>query len=264
MTTELRDLAASIAREAGAYALAERRAGVRVADRKSTPTDVVTAADRATEELIIGLIMDARPDDAILGEEGDGVAGTSGLTWVVDPIDGTVNYLYDLPQWGVSVGVVEGDPDPATWTALAGAVAAPALDELYAASAGGGATLNGRPIHCSGATDLAQSLVATGFAYAAETRLAQAAVVASMIGEVRDIRRIGAASLDLTAVACGRLDGYWEAGLHPWDHAAGALIAHEAGALVGGRGDRAGHDLTLAATPAIFESLRALVNVPKR
>lgn len=259
--TSLRDLASAIARDAGAYALAQRRRGVDVADLKSSPTDVVTVADRATEERIRAHILEARPDDGVLGEEGDGIAGTSGLTWVVDPIDGTVNYLYDLPAWAVSVAVVEGLPDPATWSAVAGAVYAPVLDELYAAARGEGALLNGEPIRCSSATDLGQALVATGFAYAAATRREQAAVVADLIGEVRDIRRMGAASLDLTSVACGRLDAYFERGLNPWDHAAGALIAREAGARVGGRGAaRESVDLTIAAAPGIADPLRALVD----
>lgn len=257
MTPDLRSLTASIAHRAGAYALAERRGGVRVADVKSTPTDVVTAADRATEELIRTLITEARPDDAILGEEGEGVTGTSGLTWVIDPIDGTVNYLYDLPLWGVSVAVVEGDPDPQTWRAVAGAVAVPALDELFVATAGEGATCNDSPITCSQVTELSQSLIATGFAYSAERRRDQGAIAAQLLPQVRDLRRMGAASVDLVSVACGRLDGYYEQWLNPWDHAAGALIAAEAGALVSGRGDRAADsDLVLTAAPGIHQALR--------
>lgn len=260
MSRDLRDLAGSIAREAGAYALAERRRGVRVADLKSTPTDVVTAADRASERLIRERIAAARPQDAVLGEEGETTSGTSGLTWVVDPIDGTVNYLYDLPAWAVSVAVVEGDPDPATWSTLAGAVSVPVAGELYAAARGEGATRDGEPIRCSAATDLAQALVATGFAYAAETRREQGALVADLIGDVRDIRRMGAASIDLVAVACGRVDAYFERGLHPWDHAAGALVAREAGARVGGAaGGREGAGLTIAAAPGVYAALAARV-----
>ncbi|GAB3625013.1 inositol monophosphatase family protein [Mariniluteicoccus endophyticus] len=256
MPQSLRVLAADIAREAGEYALAERRRGVRVADLKSTPTDVVTAADRATEELIRERIRAARPEDGILGEEGASVSGSSGLTWVVDPIDGTVNYLYGIPMWGVSVAVVEGDPDPARWEAVAGAVSLPVLGELFSAARGEGATLNGEPISCSTKDDLGQALVATGFAYAAERRTKQAAVVAGLIGDVRDIRRMGAASVDLAYVACGRLEAYFEAGLHPWDHAAGALVCREAGAVVGGpAGGRESADLVLAAAPALFQAL---------
>ncbi|MDO5501494.1 MAG: inositol monophosphatase family protein, partial [Propionibacteriaceae bacterium] len=183
---------------------------------------------------------------------------TSGLTWVIDPIDGTVNYLYDIPAWAVSVAVVEGDPDPATWRAVAGCVVNPVTQEVYAAAAGGGAMLNGRGITAPPQADLATALVATGFGYSAERRRHQAAVLAQMIGRVRDIRRIGAASLDLCAVAAGRLNGYWEKGLQPWDHAAGALIAREAGAEVSGLAARSreNEDFILAATPLLADRLR--------
>src|ERR1700712_2628748 len=155
---ELLELARSIAEEAGELAARLRREGVEVAATKSSPIDIVTEADRATEDLIRGRPAPLRPEEGFLGEESGGAGGTSGLTWVVDPIDGTVNYLYGLPNWSVSIAVVEGDPDPATWTALAGAVAAPGLGELYSASAGGGATVNGRALHVREAVPLNRAL----------------------------------------------------------------------------------------------------------
>jgi myo-inositol-1(or 4)-monophosphatase len=258
---ELLDLARTIALEAGELAARRRAEGVEVAATKSSIVDVVTAADREVEELVRGRIADARPDDAILGEEGGGTGGTSGLTWVVDPIDGTVNYLYGIPHYAVSIAVVEGDPDPATWTALAGAVHAPPIGELFEAERGGGARLNDRPIAVGTRPPLAQALVATGFAYDAGTRERQGAVVAALLPRVRDIRRQGVASLDLCSVGCGRLDAYFERTLSPWDHAAGALIAREAGAVVTGHGDAApGRDFTLAAVPGLASELAAVLD----
>jgi myo-inositol-1(or 4)-monophosphatase len=261
MPHELLDLARAIALEAGELAARRRAEGVEVAATKSSIVDVVTAADREVEALIRARIADARPDDAVLGEEGGGAAGTSGLTWVVDPIDGTVNYLYGIPHYAVSIAVVEGDPDPATWTALAGAVLAPPVGELFSASAGGGALLNDREIFVAPQSPLEQSLVATGFAYDAAWRAEQGAVVAGLLPIVRDIRRQGVASLDLCYVACGRLNAYFERTLSPWDHAAGGLIAREAGAVVKGHGDAApGRDFILAAAPGLAAELEAVLD----
>jgi myo-inositol-1(or 4)-monophosphatase len=224
--------------------------------------DIVTEADRETEDLIRSLLAKARPDDGILGEEGNALQGSSGLTWVVDPIDGTVNYLYGIRQYAVSVAVVEGDSEPATWTALAGVVINPSLEELYSAQTGGGATLNGRLIHVAPHVELSQALIGAGFSYRAELRVEQAEVLVRLIGRIRDIRRQGSAALDLCAVAAGRLNGYFERGLHPWDHAAGALIATEAGAHVGGlRGARLSEDFALAAEPGLAVALeQALID----
>jgi myo-inositol-1(or 4)-monophosphatase len=258
---ELLDLARAIAWEAGELAARRRAEGVEVAATKSSVVDVVTAADREVEELVRSRILAARPDDAILGEEGGGTTGTSGLTWVVDPIDGTVNYLYGIPSYGVSIAVVEGDADPLTWTALAGAVSSPAQGELFHAAAGGGAFLDDRPIFVNAPPPLGQALVGTGFAYVTETRARQGAVVAGLLPLVRDIRRGGVASLDLCAVACGRLDAYFERTLNPWDHAAGALIAREAGAIVKGHGDAApSRDLLLAAPPGLAAELETVLD----
>lgn len=257
---DLLRIASDIATEAGEFALAQRNIGVEVAATKSSETDVVTRTDRAAEELIRRLLHDARPDDGFLGEESAGQSGTSGLTWVVDPIDGTVNYLYDLPAWAVSIAVVEGDPDPATWRTLAGVVISPRLSELFTASAGGGARLGDRTLSVRTGVPLAQALVATGFSYRSTTRLEQVEVLRRIIGEVRDIRRIGSGALDLCSVAAGRVDAYFERELNPWDHAAGALIAREAGASVGGiGGEPEGFAMTIAAEAGLAAQLRALI-----
>lgn len=260
MSAELLELARSIAIEAGELAARRRREGVEVADTKSTLTDVVTAADREVEELIRVRLADARPHDGILGEEGGTSGGTSGLTWVVDPIDGTVNYLYGLPSYGVSIAVVEGDGDPHTWEALAGAVSNPAVGEIFTARRGGGAQLDGRPIRVADPVPLDLALVGTGFAYAVDARVAQGAVVGALLPLVRDIRRGGAASLDLASAASGRLNAYYERSLSPWDHAAGGLIAEEAGAVVKGLGAaRPSREFLLAGHPDVVGPLEELL-----
>lgn len=245
---------------AGELARRRRAEGVQIAASKSSPEDVVTLADRETEALIRGLLADARPNDGFYGEESTATAGTSGLTWVVDPIDGTVNYLYGIPFYGVSIAVVEGDPDPSSWTALAGAVRNPAIDELFSASAGGGAHLNGRALRVAGGVPLSLALFGTGFSYDSVRRTRQANVLHGLIHRVRDVRRMGAASLDLCSVAAGRLDLYYERGLNPWDHAAGALVAAEAGARVGAFGDdREGLSLLIAASPDLYDLAEPLL-----
>lgn len=259
--TDLLDLARAIALEAGELAARRRREGVEVAATKSTVVDVVTEADREVERLILGRIQDARPDDGVLGEEGASVAGTSGLTWVIDPIDGTVNYLYGLPHYAVSVAVVEGDPDPLTWTSKIGVVLNPATGELFTAEAGAGAFCGDRRLHVGEPVPLDLALVATGFAYAAATRAFQGDVVARLLPRVRDIRRQGTASLDLCFVADGRYDAYFERTLSPWDHAAGALVAREAGARVTGMSGAApSRDFILAAEPSVAAALEELLD----
>ena len=246
-------LATDLAREAGALAL-QMRAGIGVLDTKSSPTDDVTEADRAVEQLLVTALRAARPDDGILGEEGAGIEGTSGYRWVVDPIDGTVNYLYGVPQWAVSIGV----EDPSG--AAVGVVYDPAKDELWQAVRGSGATLNGVPLRCSAVTSLSAALVGTGFGYDERRRARQAVVLPTLLPAVRDIRRLGAGSLDLCSVAAGRLDAYYEQGLAPWDLCAGGLIATEAGALVTGlRGAPAGAPLVLAAGPGVHGALHDLL-----
>lgn len=259
--SDLLDLARSIALDAGELAGRRRREGVQVAATKSTIVDVVTEADREVERRILGRIQDARPADGVLGEEGASVAGSSGLTWVVDPIDGTVNYLYGLPHYAVSIAVVEGEPDPLTWTSKVGVVLNPATGELFTAEAGAGAFCGDRRLRVGEPVPLDLALVATGFAYAAATRAFQGDVVARLLPQVRDIRRQGTASLDLCFVADGRYDAYFERTLSPWDHAAGALIAREAGARVTGmRGAAPSRDFILAAHPVVAEALEAVLD----
>ena len=260
MSSELLHVARRIALEAGELAAERRRAGVEVAATKSSIVDVVTQADRDVEQLIRDRIAEERPGDAILGEEGGSTGGTSGVTWVVDPIDGTVNYLYGIPHYGISIAVVEGDPDPLTWTALSGVVLNPADGELFTASRGGGAFLGDRPIRVADAVPLEQALVATGFSYDAAMRGRQGEVVARLLPRVRDIRRNGTASLDLAFVASGRLNAYFERALNPWDFGAGALIAEEAGAVVRGHdGAPPSRDFLITGHPDVVAPLEELL-----
>ena len=253
---DLLDIARRIALEAGALAARRRSEGVEVAASKSSAVDIVTEADRETEKLIRDALAAARPHDGFFGEESGAEKGTSGLTWIVDPIDGTVNFLYGIPHYAVSIAVVEGEPDPLTWTTLAGVVVNPASGETFTATADGGAFLNGDPIHVASPVDLSQALVATGFAYDSVERGRQGAVISQLLPQVRDIRRMGTASLDLCFVACGRFNAYFERTLSPWDHAAGALVAREAGATVKGLGDAApSREFILAAEPKLTARL---------
>lgn len=257
---ELRDIASRVAREAGEFARTMRLSGVDIAGQKSSSVDIVTKADQATERLIRERLAALRPHDAVFGEEGATTSGTSGLTWVVDPIDGTVNYLYGIPAWGVSVAVVEGEPDPATWTTIAAAVANASTGELFSAARGRGATCNDRVLAVSSKTDLSTSLVSTGFAYSADVRAHQGEMMHTILPRVRDIRRMGACSLDLCDLADGRVDAFFEQTLSPWDHAAGALIAREAGATITGfPGKPEGRDLLVAAVPGIHAELLTLL-----
>ncbi|OWV02586.1 inositol monophosphatase [Micromonospora wenchangensis] len=248
---ELLGIAVAVAREAAGTAARMRAEGVSVAATKSTATDVVTAADRAVERQVLAALRAVRPDDVVLGEEyGGAEAGTGGVRWVVDPIDGTVNYLYGLPYCAVSLAAeVDG-------RVVAGVVRNVSTGEEWTATAGGGAWRDGRRLRCSTETELGQALVATGFGYDAGRRRHQARVVAELIGDVRDIRRMGAAALDLCLAAEGRVDAYYEKGLAAWDLAAGGLVAAEAGLRVTGLDGRpAGPDLVIAAPPALFASL---------
>ncbi|MGW5669649.1 inositol monophosphatase family protein [Micromonospora sp. NPDC003776] len=247
----LLEIAVEVARDAAATAHRMRAEGVSVAATKSTVTDVVTAADRAVERQVLDALRARRPGDAVLGEEyGAGPAGESEVRWIVDPIDGTVNYLYGLPYCAVSLAAeVDGEM-------VAGVVRNVATGEEWTATAGGGAWRDGERLRCSTETDLGQALVATGFGYDAGRRAHQARVVAELIPHVRDIRRMGAAALDLCLAAEGRVDAYYEKGLAAWDLAAGGLVAREAGLLVTGLSGRpAGPDLVIAAPPALFEPL---------
>ena len=254
LRAELRALAVSLAREAGRLVRDARPDGLGVAATKSSEVDVVTVMDQRSETLLRERIRAARPQDAILGEEGDDEPGTSGLTWVVDPIDGTVNYLYGHPLYAVSVAVCTGDVTrDGAWESVAGAVYAPAVDELFAASYDQGATLTTgdgteRPLHIRAKDDLATALVGTGFGYEAHKRAAQADTLTRVLPAVRDIRRGGSAALDLCFVAAGRLDAYYESGINSWDRAAGQLVASEAGAEIAGASGRlAGKELVVCA-----------------
>jgi myo-inositol-1(or 4)-monophosphatase len=231
-----------------------------VAATKSSDVDPVTVMDRASEDLLREMIAAERPDDAILGEEGDDVAGTSGLTWVLDPIDGTVNYLYGVASWAVSVAVVAGPPEPASWTVLAGCVHSVADGRTWSAGLGEGATRDGEPIRVGTPTSLGASLVGTGFGYDAARRSHQAQVLAQVLPKIRDIRRLGSAAIDLCLLADGSLDLYYERGLNPWDMAAGAVVATEAGAVVTGlRGGPATNAMTVAGPAELVAQLAAIL-----
>jgi len=204
----------------------ERGGGAEGVATKSTPTDVVTASDHALEAFIRTRLGELRPDDAVVGEEHGSTAGESRTVWLVDPIDGTVNFMYGMPWYAISVAAVRDG------ASVAGAVIEPSTRRLWSAAVGAGATCDGRPLRVSGATDVSLSLLGTGFSYRAERRTRQVRMIGGMLPHVRDVRRAGVASLDLCAVAAGWADAYLEHGLNWWDWAAAALIAQEAGALV--------------------------------
>ncbi|ANW17619.1 inositol monophosphatase family protein [Streptomyces clavuligerus] len=255
LRSELLALALEAARRAGELLRDGRPDDLGVAATKSSPIDVVTEMDIAAEKLITSLLAEHRPEDGLLGEEGSATAGTTGVRWVIDPLDGTVNYLYGLPTWAVSIAA---EYRGAT---VAGVVEVPMRGETFRAVAGGGAYCGDRPLRCRPPAPMDQSLVATGFNYVQTVREHQAEVARRLLPRVRDLRRGGSAAVDLCDVAAGRLDGYYERGLHPWDLAAGDLIAREAGALTGGRpGSPPAHDLTVAASPTLFGPLQGLLD----
>jgi myo-inositol-1(or 4)-monophosphatase len=251
----LREIAEAVAREAG-HQLRDAFAGPRVnVTAKSSPTDLVSEADHAAERLIRERLASARPGDGFLGEEGGDAEGSSGLRWVVDPLDGTINFLFGIPQWAVSIACEDAEGT------LAGVIYDPMRDELWTAERDGPALLDGREIHGSGRSDLATTLVATGFGYDAAVREYQAGIVAELLPQVRDIRRFGSAALDLAWTAAGRYDAFYERGLNRWDLAAGALVCERAGLAVrelaatppSGPG-------ILVSAPAIADELFALVS----
>lgn len=254
----LLEVAIDLARGAGAL-VRERAAGARAGagtqvSAKSTPTDLVTDVDRAAERWLLDALAERRPHDAVLGEEGGASEGSSGVRWLLDPIDGTVNFVLGLPDHAVSVAAeVDGE-------VVAGAVYGPATGELWSASRGGGAFLDGTRLTGPRGVPLARAVVGTGFGYDPARRRRQADVVARLIDRIADIRRIGAASLDLCAVAAGRLDAYYEVGLNPWDWGAGLLVATEAGALASGlRGRAPGGQMTVVAGETVAAELFALL-----
>jgi myo-inositol-1(or 4)-monophosphatase len=260
----LLEVAVEAATTAGALLLERVRHGAeRQVTSKSTPTDLVSEADLASERAIRELLARRRPDDGFVGEEGDHAEGTSGLSWVVDPLDGTVNFLFGIPQWCVSVAVRDRDGT------IAGAVYDPNSDELFSATRGGPATLVGPEgeVELSGSTredvELATAMLATGFAYDAAVRAAQARVLARVLPRVRDVRRFGSAALDLAWTAAGRYDAYFERTVKQWDIAAGALICERAGLRVF---ELPVHEQLpwgiLVAPPDLAESLLELVGGP--
>jgi myo-inositol-1(or 4)-monophosphatase len=260
----LLEVAVEAATTAGALLLERVRHGAeRQVTSKSTPTDLVSEADLASERAIRELLAARRPDDGFVGEEGDHAEGTSGLSWVVDPLDGTVNFLFGIPQWCVSVAVRDRDGT------IAGAVYDPNRDELFTATRSGSAMLVGPdgevelPGIARDDVELATAMLATGFAYDADVRAAQAAVLARVIPRVRDVRRFGSAALDLTWTAAGRYDAYFERTVKQWDIAAGALICERAGLRVL---ELPVHEQLpwgiLVAPPALAESLLELVGGP--
>jgi fructose-1,6-bisphosphatase/inositol monophosphatase family enzyme len=247
----LMNVAAAVARRAGDTVTIGRRSGRHDARSKSSPTDMVTVWDARSEEQIVTELSERRPHDGIVAEEGSSRLSDSGVSWLVDPIDGTTNFLYGLAGFAVSIAAVDD-----SGRSLAGAVFLPMTRELFVAARGHGAWLGGRRLRCSSTTDLSHALVGTGFAYDADLRRRQGARVAALIGSVRDIRRVGAAAPDLCYVADGRLDAYFEENLQPWDVAAGRLVAEEAGALVTSfDGGPAEPRRLLAATPGIHSPL---------
>ena len=259
--TEFLALARELASAAAAVLLTERPfvPTEGASATKSSVSDPVTRADVAAQQVIADIIVAARPGDAIFGEEGLDRPGDSGWRWIVDPLDGTVNYLYGRDQWSVSIALQ--DPDGTT---VVGVVLAPALGRTYTAARGGGCWLDGRRLAVRPGTDLAHAVIGTGFSYDAGTRAAQAAVLTRLLPSVADIRRCGSAALDLADVASGRIDAFYEDDLSPWDWAAGALLAAEAGASVSelpGPGGRSG---ILAATPALAGPLSECLLSPAR
>ncbi|RAJ59031.1 myo-inositol-1(or 4)-monophosphatase [Streptomyces sp. Amel2xB2] len=255
LKAELLELALEAAHRAGVLLHDGRPADLEVSATKSSSVDVVTEMDLASEKLITGYLAERRPDDGFLGEEGASSPGTSGVRWIVDPLDGTVNYLYGLPSWAVSIAAeFEGET-------VIGVVESPPRGETFRAALGHGAFCNARPLECRSAPPFDQALIGTGFNYVAERRAAQADLVRQLIPRVRDIRRSGSAAVDLCDVAAGRLDAFYERGLHAWDLAAGDLIAREAGARTGGRpGLEPDGELAVAASPGVFEILQPLLD----
>jgi len=245
----LLEVATDAAAEAASMVLA--RAGASFAlETKASDIDLVTEVDHASERLLIERLLDARPDDGILGEEGGSIVGTSGVEWVIDPIDGTTSFVYGLPGFSVSVAArIDGET-------VAAVVNAPAIATVYSAALGHGTTRNGRPVTCTSITELSKAMVATGFSPDHDRRRRQGEHLADLIPDIRDIRRMGSAALDLAAVAAGQVDAYFEIGLAEWDWAAGVLLVAEAGGFViAERDPDTGRAFVAAAAPGIADAL---------
>lgn len=252
MSAELLKLAESVARAAGSHLM--NRPSSFTFTEKSSVVDFATQMDQQSEELIVKQILAVRADDGIIAEEGAAKPSKSGITWVIDPLDGTVNYLYGLPGWNVSIAAKDEDG------VLVGVVYAPSINGFWSAIRGGGAKYNGNKIKCNDPVTLDKSLLATGFAYDLNLRVSQGDTMAKLLPKIRDLRRNGAAAVDLCYVAMGAIDGYFEGSLKEWDYAAGGLIATEAGAVISGRGGKAADsDLVVCAGPALHAQLLPLI-----
>ena len=253
LAIEVLNLAESIALKAGS--LLVNRPSKFDLDEKSGVFDFATQMDHESEKLIVSEILAARPDDGLIGEEGENRESKSGVTWVIDPIDGTVNYLYDIPGWCISIAAKDKDGG------LAGVVYSPATQSLWKAHRGGGAFLNGNLIKCNDPVALNRALVGSGFAYDLEKRKIQAALIARLLPEIRDLRRLGACAVDICHVASGSLDAYFEAGVNEWDYAAAGLIATEAGAMISiDKGIWNGEkNMVIVAGPALHPALSAQI-----
>ena len=216
---------------------------------KSSDVDIVTQMDKASEALIVSSILSERPEDGMIGEEGADRESTSGITWVIDPLDGTVNYFYGIPGWNVSIAAKDKDG------VVAGVVVSPTLNSTWWANRGGGSFLNGKKLTCNDPVELNRTMLATGFAYESEKRALQLQFINTLLPQIRDIRRVGAAAVDLSFVGAGNVDAYFESGLNEWDVAAGGLIAQEAGAIVS-QHQIGGQNFTLAAGPHLHQILK--------
>jgi myo-inositol-1(or 4)-monophosphatase len=250
MYAELLELARKVGHDAGAL-LMERPPAFEI-ESKSTAIDIATQMDKKAEKFIMESLLAARPDDGIIGEEGSSVESKSGITWVIDPLDGTVNYFYGLPGWNVSIAAKDKDGS------VVGVVTAPTINSTWWATRGGGAFYNGHQIHCNDPIAIDRALIATGFQYDVAHRTTQMTDLAKLVPLVRDLRRNGAAAVDLCHVAMGALDGYYEAGLKEWDWAAGGLVATEAGARFVQYGQEPLRT-TLAAGPTLHGHLASLL-----
>ena len=250
MYAELLELARKVGLEAGAL-LMERPPAFEI-ESKSTAIDIATQMDKKAEKFIVESLLAARPDDGIIGEEGSAVESKSGITWVIDPLDGTVNYFYGLPGWNVSIAAKDKDGS------IVGVVTAPTINSTWWATRGGGAFYNGHQIRCNEPIAVDRALIATGFQYDVAHRTTQMTDLAKLVPLARDVRRNGAAAVDLCHVAMGALDGYYEAGLKEWDWAAGGLVATEAGARFAQYGQEPLRT-TLAAGPTLHAHLASLL-----
>jgi myo-inositol-1(or 4)-monophosphatase len=250
MYAELLELARKVGLDAGAL-LMERPPAFEI-ESKSTAIDIATQMDKKAEKFIVESLLAARPDDGIIGEEGSAVESKSGITWVIDPLDGTVNYFYGLPGWNVSIAAKDKDGS------IVGVVTAPTINSTWWATLGGGAFYNGHQIRCNEPIAVDRALIATGFQYDVAHRTTQITDLAKLVPLARDVRRNGAAAVDLCHVAMGALDGYYEAGLKEWDWAAGGLVATEAGARFAQYGQEPLRT-TLAAGPTLHAHLASLL-----